>query len=44
MDFVNKDSDVLHIVPVKSTPVESAPFKFVGEVKDLKNLLLIFVL
>ncbi|XP_062113570.1 protein RRP6-like 2 [Humulus lupulus] len=38
MDFVDKDSDVLHIEPVKPTPVESTPFKFVEEVKDLKDL------
>ncbi|XP_062083534.1 uncharacterized protein LOC133789837 [Humulus lupulus] len=38
MNFVDKDSDILHIEPVKPTPVESTLFKFVEEVKDLKNL------
>ncbi|KAF4397113.1 hypothetical protein G4B88_008959 [Cannabis sativa] len=38
MDFVDKDSDVLHIEPVKPSPVETTPFTFVDEVIDLKNL------
>ena len=38
LDFVDKDSDVLHIEPVKPTPVESTTFHFVEEVKDLKSL------